>query len=395
MRILMPTHYFGSHNGGIEIVAEQLFQQFARLGHEVAWIAGNSTPPRQPIGKSRPVAIKVSNILERKTGLPLPIPGPASLRTIKAEVNKADVLLLHDCLYLSNIAAFRTARRARVPTIIIQHIGAVPYGNPILNTMMRIANAFVTKSMLRRASQVVFISETTREFFSDASYQRVPQTIFNGVDTDLFRPAHSDDEKVELRKRYHLPIGNPVILFVGRFVEKKGIGILERMAPRKPNYTWAFAGWGPLDPGRWNAPNVQVFAGLKGESVAALYRACDLFVLPSVGEGFPLVIQEALASGLPVVCGAETISADPELSRFASGVPIETTNPEQTAIACAETIEKILNFEAHENQSNRRREFALGRYSWQHAAERYLQLATKLVRHQATETAAVANGNSR
>ena len=42
MKIVMATHYFGSHNGGVEIIAEHLFRQFSSKGHQVLWIAGDA-----------------------------------------------------------------------------------------------------------------------------------------------------------------------------------------------------------------------------------------------------------------------------------------------------------------------------------------------------------------
>jgi len=389
----MATHYFASHHGGIEIVAEQLFHHLTAAGHEVVWIAGDNTPPPEACGKSHANPIRVLNSVERKIGLPFPIPTIASLGTIRAEVYKADLVLLHDCLYLSNVAAFREARLKGVPTIVVQHIGYVPYANFALNAMMRIANTTMTRPILRRASQVVFISERTQQFFSDLTFRRPPKLIFNGVDANLYRPVRSTGERAELRKCFDLPKSHPVILFVGRFVEKKGLAILQRMAAMKPDYVWAFAGWGPLDPRAWNAANVKVFLGLRGESIAALYRACDILVLPSVGEGFPLVVQEALASGLPVVCGSETISADPEVAHLASGVAIHLADPEHTATACVDAVERMLNCEVEGNQSSLRREFALHRYSWQQSAERYLQLAKELV-FQHSDQLAASPGNS-
>src|SRR5208337_3068589 len=154
---------------------------------------------------------------------------------------------------------------------------------------------------------------------------------FNGVDTGLYRTLGAAETKAGLRREYDLPESGPVILFVGRFVEKKGISAMKRMAELRPDWTWAFAGWGPLDPSSWNAANVRVFSELRGPSMAALYRACDLFVLPSTGEGFPLVVQEALASGLPVVCGTDTLGADPAMKAFVRGAPVYAGDDDRTA----------------------------------------------------------------
>jgi len=375
----MGTHYFASHKGGIEIVAEQLFRQFAAGGHEVVWMAGDDTPPPDAHGNSRTRSLPVFNFIEKKIGLPCPIPTVSALKAIRAEVKNADVLIIHDCLYLSNIAAFLVARVRRIDTIVVQHIGFVPYRNWILNTLMKIANVAITRPMLARAGQVVFISDTTRRFFTGLRFRRLPQTIFNGVDTESYRTLFPRERKVDVRVKYKLPPDRPAILFVGRFVEKKGMAALRRMASRRVDLTWVFAGWGPIDPNEWNAPNVRVLSGLRGESLGELYRACDIFVLPSTGEGFPLVIQEALASGLPVVCSSETVVADPEMAAFATGVPVYVGNDERTAEEFLAAIENVLAGEPFTQKGPAERHaFAVRRYSWRSAAEQYLEIASAL-----------------
>ena len=319
MKILMATHYFASHRGGIEIVGGELFLALSARGEEVIWMAGDCTAVPEPVGASHAVPLRVLNFVERKIGLPFPIPTLSSLRRIRAAVREADVVLLHDCLYLTNIAAFLFAKFRAKPTIIVQHIGFVPYKSRFLNVLMKTANCLLTQPMLARSEQVVFMSETTRKCFSGVPFRRAPQIIFNGVDSNLFRPVEGEYDLSKLRRKFDLPDHRPLVLFVGRFVEKKGMPIMKLLVQQRPTCTWVFAGWGPLDPSTWESENVKVFSNLSGVSLSELYRACDLFVLPSIGEGFPLVLQEALACGLPVICGSETLAADSALKEFAEG----------------------------------------------------------------------------
>ncbi len=380
MKVLMASHYFASHKGGIEIVAEELFRGLAARGQEVVWVAGDATPPPDPMAGSRSVSLRVWNFVEEKIGLPFPIPTLSALRRISREVSNADVLILHDCLYLSNILAFLFARFRGVQTMIVQHIGFVSYRSRMLNAVMRLSNAIVTRPMLSRAAQVVFISETTKSYFSQLRFKRPPEVIFNGVDSGLYRTLARTETKTGLRREYSLPEDRRVILFVGRFVEKKGMRAMEYLVDLHQDWTWVFAGWGPLDPRNWKAANVRVFSGLRGSSMAALYRACDLLVLPSSGEGFPLVVQEALASGLPVVCGDETLDADPPMKAFVKGVPVYAGDDQRTAKEFLSAINDSLGSEpALESRSEDRRAFAVSRYSWHRAVERYLEVASRLV----------------
>ena len=98
MKILMATHYFGSHKGGIESVADRLFRALAVRGQEVVWVASDVTSAPEPIRTSRPVSLQGSNFVEKKIGVPFPFPTLGALKKIHSEISRTDILVLHDCL---------------------------------------------------------------------------------------------------------------------------------------------------------------------------------------------------------------------------------------------------------------------------------------------------------
>jgi glycosyltransferase involved in cell wall biosynthesis len=378
-RLLTVSNFFDSHRGGLEIVAGRLARELAARGFEVTWLASDCTAPPAGDGRLRAVAVGVWNVAERRLGVPWPVLSPGGVARIWREVGAADAILLHDALYMASVVTFLAAKAHRKPLTIIQHIGHIPYRSPILRGLMALANRIVAGPILSGADQVVFISQFVREFFAALRFRAPPRLVFNGVDTEVFRLA-AGDEKVAARRRFGLD--GTVALFVGRFVEKKGVEVLRAVAEARPDLTFAFAGWGVIDPASWGLANVRVFSDLAGSSLAELYRASDVFVLPSQGEGFPLVVQEALACGLPVVCGTESTTADPEAARFLSGVPVEGADLAAAAAEVTAAMDQVLGREAP-GDAERRREFVCRRYAWSAAADRYAEILTGLMQREA------------
>src|SRR5439155_943739 len=120
------------------------------------------------------------------------------------------------------------------------------------------ASGLLAALLLGAADQLVFETETVRRYFSRfARFRRPAMLVQNGVDTQRFRPATAEERRAH-RLRLGVPPDKPLLLFLGRFVEKKGLPVLRELAQRVPHAHWLFAGWGPLDPASWRLPNAAV-----------------------------------------------------------------------------------------------------------------------------------------
>jgi glycosyltransferase involved in cell wall biosynthesis len=331
VRLLVVSHFYAEHGGGIERVAAQMCQHLAAQGHTVRWAASARQAPSVPPGVAA-VVMPCVNPTEALSGLPMPIPGPRAFGRMWRAVRGSDLVVIHDTLYCTSLLALLCAKIQRKPVMLIQHVAEIAFANPLLRLLMALANSVVTRPTLRTVDQVVFISDTVRAFFADCPTKRPPLLQFNGVDTAVFHPGAPE------RQALGLPEHGTLVAFVGRFVEKKGLSIVQAVAARCPGVCFALAGAGPIDPHAWGLGNVHVLGPLSPERIAGLFRSADCLLLPSIGEGYPLVIQEAMATGLPVICGAESARADPAAAPWLRGVPIDLQDIGASAAAIAALI---------------------------------------------------------
>jgi glycosyltransferase involved in cell wall biosynthesis len=373
MRLTLVTHYYPAHRGGVERVAGQLAAKLARDGiAEIVWHASDCdpAPPAGPGLSCTPA--RSCNIAERRLGFPYPLWMPAALLRLVRACRNADVVHLHDCLYLPNLVAFAAARRARRPVVITQHVGHVPYRNPILRVLQSAANRLLGGWVLGKADRVVFESHAVREYFLRfVRFRSAPLLVENGVDTQAFTPA-SPAQRHALRARLGVPAARPVLLFLGRFVEKKGLPVLHELTARIPEAHWVFAGWGPLDPSAWARQNVSVVRSPSGEQLAQLYQAADLLVLPSVGEGFPLSVQEAMACGTPALVGAETAAGCPAAGELLLREIIGTGDVAQRWAARIHAL--LATPQLLQDMRPKVAAFARGHWSWEHCVARYAEV---------------------
>jgi glycosyltransferase involved in cell wall biosynthesis len=154
--------------------------------------------------------------------------------------------------------------------------------------------------------QFICVSEAVRASFSRTGVPAHKLSVIrNGISP---RPVRPDRPGVCARLR--LPPHARLVLTVARLTEQKGhralIAVIPAVLRRVPTASFVFVGHGPLE----GLLRVQAQALGLGEQVSfsggrddvpELMAAADLFVLPSLFEGLPLAVLEAMAAGLPVV----------------------------------------------------------------------------------------------
>lgn len=290
--------YIGS---GLGVVAKFQAESLASQGHNVTLVSSNipGTSKRFVLNGVTYIKVRAVALLER---LHIPVPILFFDRRVTDAIRKSDIVHVHDILYPSSFIAALLAKFYRKRVIVTQHVPHVEYSNKIINMIEKLV--FYTIGLLTLSVSDVVIVLNTSVFKWIKQYKDKVHYIPNGVDFKLFyRPT--EQEKQTIRERYDIPIDKFTVLFVGRFVPKKGFDIL--YSAKDPSYLLVFVGGGIIPEHIKSDSSVKILGPLPQEEVALLYKASDVFILPSYGEGFPLSIQEAMATGLPIITSKHNI----------------------------------------------------------------------------------------
>ena len=313
MRILLVTHYFPAHGGGVESVAYQLGSRLAMEPDlQVEWMASDCDPiPAALPERLRCIPVRSWNGVERRSGLPVPVWSPAALLRLWRAVGECDVVHVHDAIYMGNAAACLFAAIRGKPVVVTQHLAAIPYKGRVARNLLSLLNRSLVRAVLTSAHKVVFYSPAVQRYYEEyCRFSAPPAFVPNGVDTNLFGYVDSGGA-AKLRQSAGRDPGRPQCLFVGRFVDRKGVALVLAMARQLPGVDWILVGYGPIRPEDAGLPNLSVLRACTGAGLALQYQMADLLVLPSSGEGFPLAVQEAMACGTPAFVSPETAEGCP------------------------------------------------------------------------------------
>ena len=155
-----------------------------------------------------------------------------------------------------------------------------------------------------RSDAVICASSFTKHSLASAGSKAPAHVVGYGVDLELFSA------------RTERPVAKPLTVgFVGALSQRKGaryllaaLASLPKGAAKLIIYTRASVDRDLIR--GFEGVDVEIRGGLSDAALASDMKQCDLIALPSIAEGFGLVILEAMACGVPVLCTTSTGGAD-------------------------------------------------------------------------------------
>jgi len=248
------------------------------------------------------------------TGVPVHVlsPGkwpPAYLVNFPALLARGRFDIVHCHLFASNWLGKPLTRLLQPGVKLVSH----DHCNDALrwrNRMALLLDAWTNQC----SDRILAVSESTREFllrYEDVDREKVT-TLHNGIDTELFVPADPAGKKAA-RLALGLPAEEFLVLGVGRLVEQKNfrgfLRVAQSVLERQGGLQFAIAGEGPQreelqtrirESGCQN--QIRLLGFVKDR--VALMQTADVLFLPSLFEGMPMTLLEAMSCGLPVVGSA-------------------------------------------------------------------------------------------
>lgn len=219
-----------------------------------------------------------------------------------------DVVICGGYNYVASWEALRWAKRHHVPFVLWSE----STGNDRRNRHAPME--FLKSKFLGSCDGFVVPGQSARDYLLSLGVKSDHICVApNAVDTALFAAAAAVVQQHQAELRAQLALPERYFLFVGRLVHAKGVLDLldayDRLPPTlREQVGLVFAGEGPMrteleSRARDIHPGTVHFAGfVHREALAAYYALAECFVFPTRTDTWGLVVNEAMACGLPVIC---------------------------------------------------------------------------------------------
>jgi len=297
VRIAYVTESFPPDVNGVASTAMRVAEQLVRRGHQPLIIAPAAARRMPGLRTDFPVTRVPAVALPLYPGLRVGLPGPQVLAAITG--HRADIVHLAGPVMLG-AGGCAAGRRLGLPLVAVYATDMAAYARAY--HLGRAGESYCWRRLRRihnGADRTLAPSEATAAALRARGFQRV-HVWGRGVDAARFDPSRRS-----ARLRGELaPDGEVIVGYVGRLAAEKRLDLLSGV-DALPGVRLVIVGAGPAEAAARRALPGALFLGQRqGDELARVYASLDVFVHSGPHETFGNTLQEAAASGLPVVAPA-------------------------------------------------------------------------------------------
>lgn len=298
MRVVIVTESFPPDVNGVAHCALQTARHLADRGHTPVVV----TPAPAPASGHRPDTGAPCRVVHVPS---LPLPGYPQVRVALPSRRLAATLVEHrpDVVHLAGpfvlgVRGMAAAARLGVPAVAVYQTDLAGYAR----TYMGAGEAAAWRRIRSVHSAADLTLAPSSAALHDLETHGVPRVRLwrRGVDTARFRPELRD----ETLRRALAPNGELIVGYVGRLAPEKQVELLAGVCAL-PGVRVVITGDGPSLPALRQTLPGAVFLGRRtGDDLARVFASLDVFAHTGPFETFCQTVQEAMASGVPVVAPA-------------------------------------------------------------------------------------------
>lgn len=298
MRVAIVTESFPPDVNGVAHCAQQTARHLHRRGHHPLVIA----PAGPGEGPADPDASRPYPVLRIPS---LPLPGYPQVRVALPSRRLAAALGAHraDVVHLAGpfvlgARAMTAALRLRIPAVAVYQTDLGGYARTYFGAGENAAWRRI-RAVHTAADRTLAPSTAAARDLDDRGVPRV-RLWPRGVDTERFTPGRRDTEL----RRTLAPGGELIVGYVGRLAPEKNVELLAPVCAL-PGVRVVVVGDGPSGPAlRAALPGARFLGRRTGDELARVFASLDVFAHTGPQETFCQTVQEAQASGVPVIAPA-------------------------------------------------------------------------------------------
>lgn len=367
---IIATHYL-PHIGGLELATYHLANELVKINNEVHIITpypdtansktSNITVHRHPIN-SYPDEPMVRSFID----------GLRFFRKTVKTIKEVQPDIIHAQNITNSIPAYIAWKKYHIPYVICIH-GNLELMGPFLPKILK--RFWAKLPHIKSAAKIIVLTQEMR-LRTEHELGRAAEVIPNGVNLNLFYPSSEKKNNTQ----------NQSIITVSRIDDKKGleyaIQSMSQIRTKYPHAKLKIVGDGEyrkyleeLTMNSGLSESIEFLGLIPNTEIPTHLRNADLFLLPSLFEGLPLTLLEAMACGLPVI--STPVSIAPEIIKnWNNGIIVPFKSPDAIADAVITLLSNTKLRETYaENSATAAKETA----SWESIYEKYQTLYQSII----------------